>query len=274
PLRYAPSEPDVEDGDDGADRPPRNRKLVAVGAASIVVGVGVVALIFLGRANSAHYTFTCQPDRIVAEQGRGFPPWGSRTLGGAAYKPIEIPPEAECQARATDDEVELQAWYLDALQKRATTLLTAREVTKVDLAEQQLQQALLFARTPERKTKRDEIEHLLGDVSYWRASAKLRDAATALAEAAKQFDAAAAQGPQHPKDASAWANYIRKIVDDLHVGPAGAPSATFPPILPPVTGRDPAPAGVALPVEPGSGSAEQPPSVPPDAGVPSGGVLL
>lgn len=269
-----------EDDDDAAEASPRSRKTLVVGAIALVLGLAIAALIFLGRANSDRFELACTPDKIVAMQGRAFPPWGTKPIGDPDLKPIEIPPEAECVARTTEDRDELAGWFLDALVDRASTSLTAREVTKVDLAEQQLQQALLLARTPDKKDKRADIERLLGDVSYWRASAKLRDAAAALADAAKQFDAAAAQRPRHVSDASAWAGYIRKLVDELHVGPRGAP-APFPPIppleRPSPTDHPPAPPGVALPIEPSGGGSATPPNVPTtaiDAGVPSGGVLL
>lgn len=137
-----------------------------------------------------------------------------------------------------------------------------------------LDQALLHARSPDRREQRRDVERLLGDVGYWRASAKLRDASTALTDAAKQFDAAAAQRPRHVSDASAWATYVRKLVEELRAGPNGALTA-FPPTPTPIPAREPAPAGVALPVEPpAAGSASEPPPAPPDAGLPTGGVLL
>jgi hypothetical protein len=141
----------------------------------------------------------------------------------------------------------------------------------------------------------------------------LREAATALGDAAKQFDSAAAQHPRHVSDASAWAIYARRLAQELHAGPTGTPStppavspaappaaalATSPaassatsstasPAVPPAvepavspaapTSEHPnAPMGVSLPVEPDKGSTNEPPSAtaPPDAGVPTGGVLL
>jgi hypothetical protein len=104
----------------------------------------------------------------------------------------------------------------------------------------------------------------------------MRDASKALLEAAKQFDAAAQQRPRHVTDASAWAEYVRKVVGELEAGPDGLPQAAFPPTPPPAgEERPPAPPGVALPVEPDNGSASEPPAAtPPDAAIPTGGVLL
>ncbi|HEU4730167.1 MAG TPA: hypothetical protein VFT22_19855, partial [Kofleriaceae bacterium] len=182
---------------------------------------------------------------------------------------------------------------------QATGLLTAREVTRLDEAEALLKQGLLLTRpaasepasmAAERTEHHKEIERLLGDVTYWRASARLRDAASALGDAAKQFEAAAAQHPRHVSDAPAWAAYARKLADQLHVGPAGpspspiapapagatgvAPSAGPTAPAAPDTTRPEAPPGVALPVEPERGSPQVPAAPPPDAGVPTGGVLL
>ncbi len=278
--RRAPTDGDDDDGGDGGAKP-RSRKAMLFGALTLVVGGGIAAMVILGKVNSERYLITCKADRVVVEQGRTFPPWGETSLDGAEWKALKIPPEAPCNPYETEDKAELAAHYFQVLRDHATTLLTAREVTKIDDAEAQLKQALLVARSlrveDDRIDARDEIERLLGDVVYWRASAKLRSASDALVEAAKQFDLAASQRPRHVTDAAAWALYVRKLVEQLRAGPAGAAQSTFPPLPP---GERPlAPPGVALPVEPGagstSGSAAEPVTAPPaDAGLPTGGVLL
>src|SRR5262249_12081465 len=141
----------------------------------------------------------------------------------------------------------------------------------LDVISAQLEQALLLARAPERRDQRKEIERLIGDVHYWRAAARVRDATATLLDASKQFDGAAAERPRHQSDAAAWATYLRKLTDDLHAGPTGA-APTAAPVQPPAE-HPPAPTGVALPVEPPH---EEPSAkvAPADAAVPSGGVLL
>ena len=280
--RRAPTPLPVDDGEDFDDGTGgrRSRKMIAVAVGSLLVGLGVAALVFLGRANSAWFYIGCEADKIVAERGRAFPPWGTSTLEGKAWAPIKIPPEAECIPLETEHEDELAAQYRTMLVKRASVLLTAKEVTKIDEAKALLEQALLHARanTDDARTARGDIQRLLGDVVYWRASLKMRDAAKTLLEAAKEFDAAAQQRPRHVTDASAWAEYVRKMVTQLEAGPAGSAQTAFPPAPPPTDPgepRPPAPPGVALPVEPGDAGTpvETPPPVP-DAGIPTGGVLL
>lgn len=264
-------------GDDAGDRP-RSRKMIVVSIASLVVGLGTAALVFLGRANSAWFYISCEPDRIVAERGRAFPPWGETSLDGKRWKAIAIPPEAECIPLETESEDEISEQFRAMLVKRASVLLTAKEVTKVDEANALLDQALLHARSNSdaARNARADIQRLLGDVVYWRASLQLRDASKALLEAAKQFDQAAQQRPRHVTDAAAWAEHVRRLAEDLRAGPSGSTQTSFPPIPPPVSSepRPPAPPGVALPVEPGGSAAEPAPPAPPDAGVPTGGVLL
>lgn len=263
------------------------RRTVVVSAFAIIVGIVIATLIFLGRANSSHFYVVCEADHVSAEQGRSFPPWGSRAMTGAEWKPIALPPNAECKPKETDEPDELAKWYLDVLVDRASTALTARgllesiphpggaaAVNPLDTIAAQLDQALLLSRAPERRDQRKDIERLQGDVEYWRAAARARDAAASLAEAAKQFDAAAALRPRHVDDASQWATFSRKVADEIHGGPNGAP----PPIpgMPPGDTHVPAPMGSALPVEPPpAGSDTATTAAPtPDAGVPSGGVLL
>jgi hypothetical protein len=263
--------------DDGIPKP-ASRKTVAIAALAIIAGLAVAALVFLGRANGQRYLITCSTDRVSAERGRAFPPWGSHALTGAEWNAIALPPNAECKPRETEDAAELERWYLELLMDRASTTLTARDLldtvqtgkpNPLDVAAEQLNQALLLSRAPERRDQRKDVERLLGDVQYWRASLRLREAAAALADAGRQFDAAAARRPRHVTDAGDWATFLRKLVDDLHAGPGGVPAA--PGVVSAVPDATGAPTGTALPVEP---EATPEPIAPPDAGLPTGGVLL
>ena len=271
--------------DDEARAERRSRRTVVITGIAVVGGLAAVALVFLGRANSGRYLVTCATDHMRAEQGRSFPPWGSHAMSGPEWKSVPLPPNAECTEHETDTEEELAKWYLGAIVDQASALLTPRTISAMpartsdkdppsalDIASDELHQALLLARDPARRTQRNKVEHLLGDVDYWRASIKLRDVTSALVEAAKQFETAAAQHPLQVTDAESWATFVHRVADELKAGPNGAPTtpATGQPAL--TTGTTPAPLGTALPVEPETGSDVAPP--PPDAGVPSGGVLL
>ena len=275
---------DGDDDDDGL-APPRSRRTMIIATVSIVVGLGIATLVFLGRANAQRYVLSCDSAHAVAEQGRGFPPWGSRPMHGPEWVPIALPPNAECQPRETDDVNELGKWYLELLLDRANATLTARDLldsvgsqstaNPLDIVSGQLDQALLLARDPDRRDQRKDITRLQGDVAYWRAAARLRDASAVLVDAAKQFDTANQQHPRHATDAAAWSTFLHHLADELHAGPNGAaPIAPISPTNAAVTGTTPVPVGTALPVEPdtGAGSAVPPPT--PDAGIPSGGVLL
>jgi hypothetical protein len=247
------------------------RKMMVVLALTIALGLLITAFAILGRLNKDRFFIACGATEIRAEQGRGFPPWGSSPIDGAEWKPIAIPPNAECHAHEVDSIADLTDEYLAALVEQAQVRLTAKDVTEVDLAAQQLEQALLLSRDPKRRDPRKEIERLLGDVEYWRATARLRAAIGTLGEAAKQFDVAATRRPHHVGDAAAWAELARRAATALGAGPNGQTTA------PPVPGeptRVPPPFGVALPVETPDAAPAPAAEVTPDAGLPSGGVLL
>jgi hypothetical protein len=276
------SSTDRDDDDDDLPHA-RNRKPALVAAATIVVGVGIAAIVVLGYFNSTRYLLACEAERAVPEQGRRFPPWGSHALDGEAWKPLKIPARTRCQVRETDDALVLERLYLAMVLDQATAMLTAREVTQVDDAEALLKQGLLLTRpvdgepaklAAERNQHHADVEHLLGDVGYWRAKAKLRDATAGLADAAKQFEAAAAQHPVHVSDAPAWASYARRLAQELRSGPAAPvpPPAAGSPSPPPTAEHPGVPVGTELPIEPAAPS-EPAPAL--DAGVSStGGVLL
>jgi hypothetical protein len=254
-----------------ADRRGRRRTMVML-ALAIALGVMITAFVILGRLNKDRYFLACTASEIRAEQGRGFPPWGSAPLAGAEWKPIAIPPDAECHEHEVDDLAALTTDYLAALVEQAQLRLTAKTVTEVDLAAAQLEQALLLSREPSRRDHRSEIGRLLGDVEYWRATARLRSAIETLGQAATQFDAAADRRPHHVGDSAAWAEHARRAAATLGAGPGGLQDS------PPAPGeptRIPPPMGVALPVETPDAAPAQPTSAAPiDAGLLAGGVLL
>ncbi|MEZ4402638.1 MAG: hypothetical protein R3B06_21635 [Kofleriaceae bacterium] len=253
------------------DGPRRSRRWPALLAAGGTVITLVAVLIVLGKLHAQRYALRCHAKEVVAERGRSFPPWGWQRLGGPAWQPIAIPPDAECTAHETGDPAELEGWFLTHLTEQATRKLSGDGPGDLDRAERELEQALLLARSPERRDLRKELERLRGDVTYWRATAKLKAAAATLAQAATDFDAAAAQRPRHAADPGRWAAFARAVADTLVAGPDGQPAS-----VPTAPSRPLAPAGVALPVEPGP--AEQPvdAGVPVDARstLPTGGVLM
>jgi hypothetical protein len=283
-----------------------------------LIGLGLVATlilatIWLGRSNGQRYIMVCGADRVTAERGRTFPPWGQSQLSGLPWKPVTIPPAAECRDREVSSEQELAGLYLSLLVEQATVRLTARQVVDIDVAAAQLDQALLLARAPERREQRRDIDRLLGDVEYWRAVAQLRTASEALEAAAKQFEEAALKQPKHVSDAPARAQQLRRLLEELAgriTTPSGPGPATGSPVPPPATSSVLAPleaspaapsadgdAGVAPLADAGppSSDAGSPPAVDagappasdagsppadasaprtPDAALPSGGVLL
>jgi hypothetical protein len=273
------AEEELLDPAERAERRSRRRTMVVL-ALTLAVGLVITAFAILGRINKDTYAITCSAREIRAEQGRGFPPWGTAPLEGPEWKPIAIPPSAECKAHDVDDLAALTDEYLKTLIEQATLRLTPRAegaatgVAEIDATAKQLDQALLLARDPARADTRKTIERLLGDVEYWRATARLRAVTTELDAVAAQFDAASTRRPVHVSNGAAWGAVIRRATELLRAGTDGKPPAEGPANAgaPP---RPPAPMGTALPVEtPDAAPADPAPAVPVDAGLPSGGVLL
>ncbi len=258
--------------DDDGPRPRRRWPLVLAGVGTLAAAIA--ALVVLGEVHSQRHRLRCRAKDIVAERGRSFPPWGFERLGGPAWRPIAIPPGAECTARETEDVAQLEGWFLEHLAEQAGAKLSGEAPGDVDRAEAELEQALLLARTPERRDLRKELERLRGDVTYWRAAAKVKAAAATLAEAAKAFDDAAAQRPRHASDPARWATFLRSLGASLAAGPDGSGA---PPPTPATPSRPLAPPGVALPVEPPAVELGADAGVEPDAArrdLPTGGVLM
>jgi hypothetical protein len=286
----------TESGDDDDDDRRGGGKLwMFVVALAVMLGGGITAMILVGRSNSENYYLTCAADRVIIQQGRSFPPWGKSDLEDAEWKSFKIPPEAPCVPFETTSKARLAESFVKLLEGRAEKLVGGKggqstaiaaidpedPVAKVDEAEATLKQALLVSRHllgDAAINKRTALEHWLGDVTYWRAAARLRAAATALDDAAKQFATAATQQPEVNRDSDAWATLARRLAAELRAGPGGAgeadPIVTVNPSGEPT--KTPAPIGTALPVEPPNAGSAAPPAPAVDAGVPSsgGGVLL
>lgn len=273
------SDADDADADDSDETATKKRKWPIVVGLSALLGAVIAAFVLLGNANSQRYYLRCSAKYITAEQGNSFPPWGTERVSAPGFKPISIPPNAECTPQATDSLVKLEDLYLAALVDQATRKLSGTQPGDIDAAQAELEQALLLTRSPERRDQRKDLERLLGDVTYWRAAAKVKSAASALEDAAKRFDEAAAARPRHASDASEWARFARETAGALSSGPSGAGAPQSPPSGVPLPGARPtAPPGVALPIE------MPPPGTASDAGVedidaarsnlPSGGVLM
>jgi len=286
PRRSLSDEPLDDDG--LPDEKRRNRKVIAVSAIALVGGIGVVVLVLLGRVNAQRYYLRCTTSQAVAEQGRSFPPWGSSPLPGAEWRPIALPANGHRKGEELPDGAGVGAVFLDVLVGRPSATLAGKTlletppivdgkttIAPLDAVSRQLEQALLLSRAPERGDQRKQVERLQGDVQYWRATLRLREASAALTEATRQFDQAALSRPLHVNDAGAWAGLVRRLTAELHAGPGGTAPIALPGAAAPPDGRTPAPAGTALPVEPdASAGSDVAPASTPDAGVPSGGVLL
>jgi len=281
--RKPKAKPEPLDEDGLPDEKKRNRKMIVIASLAAVVGLAIAAFVIFGRMNAQRYHLDCTTTEAIAEQGRSFPPWGYSRLPGAEWKAVALPPNAQCKSEELDDIKQLEARMLDLLLERTSATLTTRNFLDVpavadgkpvasplDVLTMQLEQALLLSRSPERGDQRKQVERLQGDVQYWRASLRLRDATAALSDAARQFDQASLARPMHVSDAGSWAEFLRRLAEELQAGPNGLP-AGFPPA--PTGAPSTAPTGTALPVEPPAAGSDAPPPTP-DAGVPTGGVLL
>lgn len=255
------------------------RRWAALGGL-VAAALGIGAMVLLGQRNSERYLLRCAAEHIVAEHGRGFPPWGERRLSGKQWKPITLPLAAECLTRQAQSEVELAGWYAEALMEQAGHVLAAGKLDQLEAAAAQLEQAALLTRAPERRAERAQLQRLWGDVEYGRALAKLAEARQALAEAARGLDEAAKKDPRYATDAAARARELRRLLAELGapgLAEAGAPvsplpapavsepSSSLPPEVPAV------PAGTtSAPEATGSASSGPPaPTVPAPTGPPA-----
>lgn len=269
----------------------RRQQWFLVGGSALLVLTAVCAV--LGWLNNKNYYFVCGTRNISAEQG-SFWPYGRSPLPGEAFQPIvgDFP----CESRHFEKREELEKAFLAALIQQATRLLASGDPEHVSTAEQELQQALLLSRNPERAEERAMAERLQGDVSYWRGAAEIQAALETLRTSAGFFEEAASRRPRHSSDANAWAEHARFISSEIDKGPRTLRKDESPKEQPlfqglstPDTAANPTRADqghapnaatrtdaavqiMELPMDAGVDAALSPPRS--DAALPTGGVLL
>jgi hypothetical protein len=267
----------------------RRQQFFLIGGAAALV-VAVVCAV-LGWLNSQNYYLVCGTQSITAEQG-SFWPYGRSALSGEEFKGIVG--DHPCTSRQFESREELERAFLAELIGHATQLLSPTKVApeQVLAAEQELGQALLLSRDPERGEERAMAERLKGDVSYWKGAAEIQGALETLRKSATLFEEAATRLPRHSRDSSEWAEHARFIASEIDKGPRalrkdesakeephfqglGNPDGPVKPTEPteqePDTQVTPE-APIELPADAGVDAA--PPEVPADASLPTGGVLL
>jgi hypothetical protein len=268
----------------GSQLGPRAR-VVALAAAALAVIVAVAS--WLGYQNSRAFFLACGTETARAARGSVFPWWGRSALRGPAWRPIRLPPRSACSDTTFATQRDLETVFTSMLIREASARLTTGDAADVDEAERQLDQALLLTRA--RPDRRVEIERLRGSVAYWRGVSRVRAVIEELDGAAELFQAAA-DAQARNTDAGDWASHARGLAGELRRGPpslrgaGAAPPAGAPPIAD--TDTAPAPnqrgsgpeaadmtdAGAPPPGAARAGEEHTPPV--PEAGLPTGGVLL
>jgi hypothetical protein len=268
-------------------------KLIAIGGG--VFAVFLAVMIVLSYLNSRDYFLVCGAEKVTAERGSKFP-WGQTRLGGDELAPIKVTPDSACTAATFATLGELREAFAQVLINEASRRITTKIPEDIDEAERQLEQAMLLARTI--PSKRAAIESLRGDVEYWRAASELERVVGELEQAAAKFKSAAEMKPRHSTDAPQWSEFASSVAQDLHRGPPelrndrdygpdtpmpfqGTDTSPAPPrdgtpttAIPADPDRPPAPLGTALPPIVDAGPSAPPSAGAPDAGIPTGGVLL
>ena len=154
-AQVAPTDPRIkgskrpdngDDDDDDDDAPlrkrPWSRRAIVLTALGLVLAITIALSVVLGHFNQERLALRCEPDRIVAMQGRSFPPWGEAAIDAPELAAIMIPKDTECSPRTTSNRVELEDWYLTALMEQATGRLASRVGTDVEIASKQLEQEI------------------------------------------------------------------------------------------------------------------------------------
>jgi len=268
PREARPKKPGAPDA---AEKKERSKfRLYAAGAGLLAIVIVVVWL--LSWRNSRYLYLECREDKVIAARGSSWP-WGRQQLGGAAYRPIKLPPEADCRSREFTETLELERSMVELLIARAEAGLRSKKVEEVAEAKAQLTQALLLSRSYTEQKPR--IQHLQGDLSYREGGQSVAEAQKKIEEAIARFKDAKERQPVLFKDYDAWIEHLEAANQALRDGPRPIEKITEAADQPaPPPGARPRVDRGVLPQPSASPDAALPAAPKPDGGLPSGGVLM
>jgi hypothetical protein len=233
---------------------------------AIVVGV---LLLLADLSNRNRYVLVCKARTVELHQGQRFPwPFGEEPIGGPEYKPFAVA-DADCRTREFRSEEEASLSFLELLLTQVRGALANPAAANLKEARNQLQQALLLART--HPGRRKEAQHMLADLSYREGRSGLVRAESELRVALSRFQETQKLDAGRFDDLDQWIAHVEELLRSISPSPFS---------------RTPGLSGGRLPDRP-PGSQPRPlpssrPSLPPDRSAPpdggpppsSGGILM
>ena len=265
-----------DEGPDTDHGPPRRRfwGLPAWGWLLVIAtGCGVL-LLTCDLRNRNRYLLFCSAHKVSLRKGRTLPlPFGEVTIGGPEFRPIEIPPEADCHTRVYFSEEEAERAFLHKLLEQVRTALDNPGTANLTRARQQVEQALLLTRKHRRRRK--ETQRMLAELLYREGRSGLARVENELRKALALFQRVQKLDAERWEDLDDWITHLEDLLRTVSPSPGGSvPRAVTP--LPSTGARrplvPPSAKGLPLPLSPPASA----PSTSPDAGLPStgGGILM
>jgi hypothetical protein len=273
---YASTSDSYDPGED-TDPGPRRRRFWGLPGWGwlVVIGTGMgVMLLTCDLRNRNRYLMVCSAHKVSLKKGRTLPlPFGEETIGGAEFKPVTIPSEADCRTRIYHSQEEAELGFLDFVLEQVRTALDNPGTADLGKARQQVEQALLLTRR--HRKRRKEAQRMFAELAYREGRSGLARVENELRKALALFQKAQKVDGERWEDLDDWITHLEELLRTVSPSPGSPfPRGTMP--LPssgrhfPLRRTLPLPKGLG-PLPPASA-----PAITPDAGMPptGGGILM
>ncbi len=179
-------------------------------------------LLALDLRNRDRYLMVCKGSAMELHRGRRFPwPLGHEVVGGAAFRPVVLPVQADCRGREFASEVEATRGFLDFLLTRVRADLEQEQGADLKRARRHTLQALMLSRG--REEIRAETNRLLAEVDYREGRNSLARVEAELRTALSRFREAKKLGGTRHKDLAQWITHLELLLASIAPRPGPLP---------------------------------------------------
>ena len=223
---------DAAEGDDSSSRrrgsEPPSRKaggLLGIplwGWVLVLVTLVGALLLVLDLRNRDRYLMVCHDRAMELHRGRRIPlPFGHEPVGGEAFRPVALPPSADCRSRFFASQVEAEQGFLQFVVARVSAELDLEEGANLPRARKQILQAQILSRS--NPAARTRVARLLAEVDYREGRDSLNRVETELRTALARFKEARKLDGRRYADLDQWIRHLELLLKSVAPTPGPLP---------------------------------------------------
>ncbi len=185
--------------------------------------IGALQLI-LDLRNRERYLMVCRDSAMELHRGRRFPwPFGHEVVGGESYRPVTIPPRADCRSRVFTSQAEAEQGFLQFIVARVRAELDLEQGGDLKKAHKHILQALMLSR--DNPAVRSSVKTLLAEVDYREGRDSMARVESELRTALARFKEAQQLDGRRYADLKQWIQHLDLLLRSVSPTPGPLPQA-------------------------------------------------